>query len=68
MVGKQHGAKICAGDRGISDMLRLARAPATKEVAEVVVELIPDQNLRIFLASLHEALAAWSRAHGMSPV
>jgi hypothetical protein len=26
------------------------------------------KNLRVFLASLHEALAAWSRAHGVSPV
>ena len=26
------------------------------------------KNLRVFLASLHEALTAWSRAHGVSPV
>jgi hypothetical protein len=26
------------------------------------------KNLRVFLASLHEALAAWPRAHGVSPV
>jgi len=26
------------------------------------------KNLRVFLASLHGALAAWSRTHGVSPV
>jgi hypothetical protein len=26
------------------------------------------KNLRVFLASLHEALATWPRAHGVSPV
>ena len=26
------------------------------------------KNLRVFLASLHEAVAALSRAHGVSPV
>jgi hypothetical protein len=26
------------------------------------------KNLRVFLASLHEALAVWSRAHSVSPV
>jgi hypothetical protein len=32
---------------------------------ESVVSL---KKLRVFLASLHEALAVWSRAHGVSPV
>ena len=26
------------------------------------------KKLRMFLASLHEALAVWSRAHGVSPI